>query len=38
VASSCEEGNEPSSTIKGGEFLDKLCHYQLLSKDSGPGS
>jgi hypothetical protein len=35
VASSCEQGNEPSNSIKGGEILDQLSDYQLL-KDSAP--
>jgi hypothetical protein len=34
---SCEHGNEPSSSIKGGEFLDQLSDYQLL-KGSVPRS
>jgi len=34
VAYSCEHGNEPSSSVKGGEFLDQLSDYQLLKKDS----
>jgi hypothetical protein len=29
VAGSGEHGNEPSSSIKEGEFLDKLSDYQL---------
>jgi hypothetical protein len=33
---SCEHGNEPSGSIKGGEFLDKLSDCQLLKKDSDP--
>jgi hypothetical protein len=33
MAGSCEHGNEPSSTVKGGEFLDKLGDCQLLKKD-----
>jgi hypothetical protein len=32
----CEHGNEPSGSIKGGEFLDQLNDCQLLKKDSGP--
>jgi hypothetical protein len=31
---SCEHGNEPSGSVKGWEFLDKLTDYQLLWKDS----
>jgi hypothetical protein len=34
VAGCCEHGNEPSSFIKGGEFLDQLSDCQLLKKDS----
>jgi len=30
---SCEHGNEPSGSIKDGEFFDQLSDYQLL-KDS----
>jgi hypothetical protein len=33
VAGSCEHGNEPSGSIKGGKFLDWLSDYQLLKKD-----
>jgi hypothetical protein len=33
VAGSCEHGNEPSDSIKGGEFLDNVSDYQLLNKD-----
>jgi hypothetical protein len=36
VVSCCEHGNEPSDSIKGGEFLDYLSHYYLLKKDSAP--
>jgi hypothetical protein len=36
MAGSCEHGNEPSISIKGGEFLDYLSDYQLLKKDSAP--
>jgi hypothetical protein len=36
VAGSCEHGNEPSGSIKGGEFLDQLSDCQLLKKDSAP--
>jgi hypothetical protein len=32
VAVSCENGNEPSVSIKGGEFLDYLSDYLLLKK------
>jgi hypothetical protein len=34
VAGSCEHGNEPSSSIKGGEFLCWLRECLLLKKDS----
>jgi hypothetical protein len=30
VVCSCGQGNEPSGSIKGGEFLDQLRYYQLL--------
>jgi hypothetical protein len=33
-----ENGNEPSGSIKGGEFLDSLSDYQLLNEDSAPWS
>jgi hypothetical protein len=33
VAGSCEHGNEPSGSIKGGELADQLSDYQLLKKD-----
>jgi len=36
VVGSCEHGNEPSGSIKGGKFLDYLGGYQLLKKDSAP--
>jgi hypothetical protein len=29
---SCEHNNEPSGSIKGGEFLDQLGDYQILKK------
>jgi hypothetical protein len=32
VARSCQHGNEHSGSIKGGEFPDQLCDYQLLVK------
>jgi hypothetical protein len=32
VAGSCKHGNEPSSSIKGREFLDLLNNYQLLEE------
>jgi hypothetical protein len=34
VAGSCEHGNEPLGSIKGGEFLDWLNDYHLIRKDS----
>ena len=34
VANACECGNEPSGSVKCGEFLDKLRTSQLLKKDS----
>jgi hypothetical protein len=36
VADCCEHGNEPSRSIKGGEFLDLLSDCQLFKKDSAP--
>jgi hypothetical protein len=33
-AGPCEHGNEPSVSLKGGEFLDQLSDYKLLKKDS----
>ena len=38
VADACECGNEPSGSIKCGEFLDQLQTSQLLKKDSAPWS
>ena len=38
VAGTCECGNEPSGSIKCGEFLDQLQTGQLLKKDSAPRS
>ena len=35
VADACECGNEPSGSVKCGEFLDQLQTSQLL-KDSAP--
>jgi hypothetical protein len=32
VVDSCEHGNEPSVSIKGGEFIDWLSDYWLLEK------
>jgi len=34
VVDSCEHGNEPSGTIKCGEFLDQLGTRQLIRKNS----
>jgi hypothetical protein len=34
VAGCCEHGNEPSGSIKGGEFVDQLSDCQLVKKDS----
>jgi hypothetical protein len=33
-----EHGNEPSVSVKGGEFSDQLSDYWLLKKDSAPCS
>ena len=38
VADACECGNEPSGSMKCGEFLDQLQTSQLLKKDSAPWS
>ena len=38
VADACECGNEPSGSVKCGEFLDQLQASQLLRKDSAPWS
>ena len=38
VADTCECGNEPSGSVKCGEFLDQLQTSQLLKKDSAPCS
>jgi len=35
---SCEHGNEPSGSIKGGGFIDYLSNCQLLKKDSAAWS
>jgi hypothetical protein len=35
-AGCCEHGNEPSGSIKCGEFLDQMRDRQLLEKDSAP--
>jgi hypothetical protein len=34
VVGCCEHGNEPSGSIKGGEFLHYLSDCKLLKKDS----
>jgi hypothetical protein len=34
VVGSCEHCNEPSGSIKGREFRDKLSDSQLLKKES----
>jgi hypothetical protein len=33
---SCEHGNEPSGSIKGGEFLDYLSDYYILKMVYAP--
>ena len=38
VADACECGNEPSGSVKCGEFRDQLQTSQLLKKDSAPWS
>ena len=38
MAGACDSSDEPSGSIKCGEFLDKLRKCQLLKKDSGPCS
>ena len=38
VADACECGNEPSGSVKCGEFLDQLQTSQLLKKVSAPWS
>jgi hypothetical protein len=38
VAGFCEQVNEPSVSIKGGEFLNYLSGYWLLKKDSSSWS
>jgi len=37
VVGSCEHGNEPLGSIKGGELRDYLSDYQLFNKDSASG-
>jgi hypothetical protein len=38
LTDSCEHGNEPSGSIRGGEFLECLGDYRLLKKESTPGN
>ena len=38
VVDACECGNEPSGSVKCGDFLDQLQTSQLLKKDSAPWS
>jgi hypothetical protein len=38
MADPCEHGNEPSGSIKWGEFLDQLSDCYVLKKDSAPWS
>jgi hypothetical protein len=38
VVSSFENGNELLGSIKGREFLDQLCDYKFLKKDTTPWS
>jgi hypothetical protein len=38
VAGPCEHGNEPSGSIKGGEFFDQLDNSWIFKKDSAPWS
>jgi len=38
VTGCCEHGNEPSGSIKGGEFNDYLSDCQLLKKSSAAWS
>jgi hypothetical protein len=33
LISSCEHGNEPSGSLKGGKLLEHICDFQLLRKD-----
>jgi hypothetical protein len=33
LADSCEHDNEPSASMKVGEFLDHMSNHQLLKKD-----
>jgi hypothetical protein len=36
VAGSWEHDNGPWDPVRHGEFLDQLCDYHLLNKDSSP--
>jgi hypothetical protein len=38
VAGSCEHGNEPSGSIKSGEFLDNLSILLTSQEESAPWS
>jgi hypothetical protein len=38
VADSCEQGNEISGSMRGGEFLDHLSYYRLLKRDLHRGA
>jgi hypothetical protein len=38
MAASCEHGNEPSVSVTGGEFIDKLSDHQLPKRDYAPSS
>ena len=34
VEGCCEYGNEPSCSVRRGEFLDQLRNWQVINKDS----
>jgi len=36
VVGCCGHENEPSGSIEGGEFIEKLSYYHLLQKNSVP--
>jgi hypothetical protein len=38
VAGSCDHYNEPSGSIKGEEFLDRLSDCQIFKRGSAPWS
>jgi hypothetical protein len=38
VATSREYNNEPSGSMKGGDFLDRPSNYYLLKKHSAPST